>query len=210
MTRPFFTRERISHFETFETYTDEAIALMSKRLDEGFAVDVQDVFARFTLDVATETLFGSCVHSLGDALLYPSNSSRSASMKLRPSLAAEFSRAFAEAQSVISKRVHMGSLWRLFEIFHDKTTEPMAVCDAYLEPFVVEALRKKALAAATSSSKADEINDNDTLLDHLVKLTDGNVPVKHNTKPDFSIVIGQIGRLSKTKYSISWLLVATL
>lgn len=177
MTRPFFTRERISHFEIFETYADEAVALISERSDEGVAVDVQDVFARFTLDAATESLFGSCVHSLRDALPYPSSMSPRTT-NAPCSQAVRFARAFAEAQLAVLRRVHMGSLWPLFEMFEDKTTAPMAVIDAHLEPFVAEALsKKKGSAPTTLESKTGEVNDSDTFLDHLVRLTDGNASV---------------------------------
>ena len=178
MTRPFFTRDRISHFETFDSYAEEAIVLLTRRFDEGFSVDIQDVFARFTLDVASESLFGACVHSLRDALPYPLTSklSRFDSSNDGYSRATMFSRAFAESQSVAAKRVHMGFLWPLFEVFRDKAKDPMAVCNAYLEPFVADALRKKELDVAKPCLKLDEINDNDTLLDHLVRLTDGKLP----------------------------------
>ncbi|KLO17806.1 cytochrome P450 [Schizopora paradoxa] len=182
MTRPFFTRDRISHFSTFESYAVEAISLLSKRADECRAVDVQDVFARFTMDIATESLFGSCVHSLRDALPYPCSQSVHLSEEApNPSQAAEFSRAFAESLFIAAKRLHMGSLWPLFEVLRDKTVEPMAVCNAYLEPFVVDALRKKRKIQASTTTtcpKVDEINDTDTLLDHLVRVTDDRKVIK--------------------------------
>ena len=41
MTRPFFSRDRISHFDIFGTHADEVIELILSRLQEGLAVDVQ-------------------------------------------------------------------------------------------------------------------------------------------------------------------------
>lgn len=68
MTRPFFTRERISDFELFGRHADIAIAKIKERVNErddreeavgqagqiGRAIDFQDLVSRFTLDSATE------------------------------------------------------------------------------------------------------------------------------------------------------------
>jgi hypothetical protein len=41
MTRPFFSKERISHFEIFGRHADEAINLMKSRLRTGHSIDFQ-------------------------------------------------------------------------------------------------------------------------------------------------------------------------
>jgi len=41
MARPFFSKDRISDFDTFDRHATEAIALLKERLAEGYAVDVQ-------------------------------------------------------------------------------------------------------------------------------------------------------------------------
>jgi hypothetical protein len=41
MTRPFFSKDRISHFDIFERHADDAIAQLKARLHEGYPVDVQ-------------------------------------------------------------------------------------------------------------------------------------------------------------------------
>ena len=41
MTRPFFTKDRISHFENFDRHADEVIHQLKTRLKEGYAVDIQ-------------------------------------------------------------------------------------------------------------------------------------------------------------------------
>lgn len=41
MTRPFFTRDRITHFELFDRLAENAISQMKTRLNEGLAVDFQ-------------------------------------------------------------------------------------------------------------------------------------------------------------------------
>ena len=73
MTRPFFTRDRISHFNIFDRHAEDVIAQMKSRLRAGFLVDFQAYLCTFiffhltlsrsTLDSATEFLFGECIHS---------------------------------------------------------------------------------------------------------------------------------------------------
>ena len=41
MTRPFFSRERISHFDIFDRHAEDAVAQMKVRFEDGYAVDFQ-------------------------------------------------------------------------------------------------------------------------------------------------------------------------
>lgn len=41
MTRPFFSRDRISHFDNFDRHADETIKLMKERLRAGYSIDFQ-------------------------------------------------------------------------------------------------------------------------------------------------------------------------
>ena len=41
MTRPFFSKDRISHFEIFDRHATDAIKQVKARMSEGYAVDVQ-------------------------------------------------------------------------------------------------------------------------------------------------------------------------
>ncbi|KAG6842901.1 hypothetical protein H0H93_002929, partial [Arthromyces matolae] len=41
MTRPFFTKERISHFEIFDLHSEDALNQAQQRLKEGYPVDFQ-------------------------------------------------------------------------------------------------------------------------------------------------------------------------
>ncbi|CEL62808.1 Cytochrome P450 52A1 OS=Candida tropicalis GN=CYP52A1 PE=1 SV=3 [Rhizoctonia solani AG-1 IB] len=59
MTRPFFVRERISEFELFDNYTQKLLARVGEHVDTGAPVDVQDLYARLTIDAACEFLFSS-------------------------------------------------------------------------------------------------------------------------------------------------------
>lgn len=175
MTRPFFSKDRISHFEIFGRHADEAIVLIKERLNTGHAIDIQDLVSRFTLDSATDFLFGHCVHVLlvPDGLPYspvvndldPSKHSCS-----DEDYAVKFSNAFADAQLASAKRIQLGSLWPLFEFWKDSTLGYMDVINAFIDPILREAIEKKAVI---NRSDKKEIDDGDTLLDHLINYTDG-------------------------------------
>ncbi|KAL0953039.1 hypothetical protein HGRIS_007241 [Hohenbuehelia grisea] len=187
MTRPFFSRDRISHYELFDRHADIAILKIKERMRSGFAIDFQDLMGRFTLDSATEFLFGSCVHSLSGRLPYPHN----ASFVSEPSLSAnshipeEFAHAFLHAQEVISKRERAGWTWPLAEIFRNATEEPMKVVNAFVEPIIKDAIEKRRIAKAQELTEevknANEVGENDTLLDHLAKQTSDPVVLKDET-----------------------------
>jgi len=50
MARPFFTRDRISHFELFDRHGEKAISEMKLRMRSGYSVDFQvRAFLWFTL-----------------------------------------------------------------------------------------------------------------------------------------------------------------
>ncbi|CAA7262232.1 unnamed protein product [Cyclocybe aegerita] len=71
LTRPFFTRERLSDFDIYDRNGEKALTLARERLAQGHSVNVQDLFGRFTLDSATGFLFGHSVDSLSAGLPYP-------------------------------------------------------------------------------------------------------------------------------------------
>ena len=173
MTRPFFSRDRISHFEIFARHADETLALMKQRLREGLAIDVQDVFARFTLDSATEFLFGRNVHSLHAGLPYPFHHPL-AKQNAKAHQSNVFAQAFGEAQHVVFERTAMWKIWPLFEIFRNRTDEPMKIVRAFINPIVDDAIRaRKEKSAKGDVTAKEEIEEGESLLDHLVKYTSG-------------------------------------
>jgi len=166
MSRPFFSRERVSHFNLFDRYTEEVLNLMKLRLREGYAINFQDLVSRFTLDSASDFLFGHCVNSLSADLPYPYNVVQSRGVAVHKSDA--FACAFAKAQNAIMTRAIVGEIWPLLEIFEDKCENAMKIVHAYLEPILQEALRK---AKDSPTREKDEIDEDETLLDQLVKYT---------------------------------------
>ncbi|KAH9849997.1 cytochrome P450 monooxygenase pc-3 [Lenzites betulinus] len=182
MTRPYFSRDKISHFELFDRHTDLAIQKIKDRFRGGHAVDFQDVISRFTLDSATEFLFGRCVDSLKSDLPYAHNDQMTPKFNRERNVAERFSSAFAEAQALIAQRSRVGWIWHVEEMLHDKSAEHMEVVDAYLKPILEEVVAKNRVAKAqVKAGDEDEQKDDETLLDHLVKLTDDPVVLHDET-----------------------------
>ncbi|KAL1680385.1 cytochrome P450 [Schizophyllum commune] len=198
MTRPFFTRDRISHFALFDRHAEEAIALVKQRLREGHPVDFADLFSKFTMDSATEFLFGMNVHSLSGGLAYPyyvENPPPTFDAAKHPEAAAAnaFAEAFQNCLFAVARREFVGSMWPLGEIWQDNTTKPMKVVNSYIEPIVHAAIereeeRKKARAPGAdvktqqvAMEESKEVEDDDTLLSHLVKMTSDPTVLKDET-----------------------------
>ncbi|PIL36945.1 cytochrome P450 [Ganoderma sinense ZZ0214-1] len=172
MSRPFFSRERISHFDLFDRHADVAITKIKERSQANIAFDFQELIARFTLDSSTEFLFGNCVHSLHSPMPYPKNISPHNTVQVASSIKEKFPHAFSAAQLIVSERPRIGWFWPLRELFKSKTDEHMEVVDAFLEPLLHEALRKKDEREKAGVRVDDKENqDDETLLDNLVKQT---------------------------------------
>ncbi|KAG2055986.1 cytochrome P450 [Suillus hirtellus] len=179
LTRSFFTHDRISHFEIFDRHANRAIALAKDRFRMDMAIDFQDLISRFTLDSASEFLFGHCIDSLSVKLPFPGNTLESTNTKHHPGdNAAAFTNAFSQAQHAISRRVIIGGAWPMTEILADSTAQHMKVVDKFLDPILEAALRRHSTAA---KSDADETAEDQTFLDHLVKLTSDFKVIKDET-----------------------------
>ncbi|KAF8147490.1 cytochrome P450 [Crassisporium funariophilum] len=167
MTRPFFSRERISHFNIFEAHADNALRQAAKRLADGHPIDFQDLVSRFTLDSATEFLFGHNVDSLAAGLPYPETSHVQNSASFLNHSSNIFVDAFLAGQTLSSLRTRVGPNWPLAEFWHDKIIPLRKIMDRFTEPLLIEALAKKA--AQEKDIKTEE--DSDTLLTHLINHT---------------------------------------
>ncbi|KAI0772037.1 cytochrome P450 monooxygenase pc-3 [Trametes elegans] len=191
MTRPYFSRDRISHFELFDRHADVAIRKMKDRFGSGHALDFQDLISRFTIDSATEFLFGACVHSLKTDLPYAYNDPIAPGGGVTSVLgghpgrgaAERFAAAFAGAQHVITMRNRVGWPWHLQELVRDRSAEHMRVVDAFLKPILADAIAKNrgAQAQAGLGAEGKAGDEDETLLDHLVKLTKDPVVLHDET-----------------------------
>lgn len=92
--------------------------------------------------------------------------------------------AFAQSQELIAARARIGWIWPLFEIFKDKTKEPMRVVNGFLDPILKEAVHKhttQKLPAGFEDKEAVGEAEAETLLDHLVRLTTGTLLSLHHS-----------------------------
>lgn len=144
--------------------------------------------SRFTLDSATEFLFGSSVHSMSTGIPYPHHAPSYLELRRRQaystsSITADaFAAAFGKSQILLATRLGLGWIWPLLEIFNDKTQDPMRVVDAFVEPIVREAVEKNNKRSQDKVEGDEEAKQGEeeevTLLDHLVKYTTGEA--KHS------------------------------
>jgi hypothetical protein len=118
--RPFFARERISDFELFERYSRRTLNLMSSLAASGQACEAQDLYARLTLDAASEFLFGTDLKTLDAALPIAGKTEMGPKGSATDDGWGVFAKAFETAQQVVTDRGRIGRLWPLFELFKDK------------------------------------------------------------------------------------------
>ncbi|KAJ7243965.1 cytochrome P450 monooxygenase pc-1 [Mycena rebaudengoi] len=181
ITRPYFSRDRIEHFDIFDQHADAVISILKTRLRSGISVDFQDLIGRFTMDTATEFLFGHCVDSLMAPIPYPHNMAQPATVaystdggtNASAQMANKFIEAFNESMLVISRREDLGHIWPLYEIFHDKTAAPMKIVSAFLDPIIHAAVEKKRAteAAFVQVGGGKQMIEGETLLDELLNST---------------------------------------
>ncbi|KAF8893051.1 cytochrome P450 [Infundibulicybe gibba] len=162
MTRPFFTKDRITDFDNFERHADSTLLLAKSRLAEGYAIDFQDLVSRFTLDSATEFLFGTDVCSLSAGLPYPETASDKNPSSHLDHPSHRFVKSFMAGQIKLATRFGFGLDWPLFEFWKDGIKPHRAVIDDFVEPLLAKALERKE-----KIMEGDEVN----LLDHLLKHT---------------------------------------
>jgi hypothetical protein len=117
------------------------------------------------------------VCSLSAGLVYPPSTHLSKDSAIRHHPANQFARAIHEAQICTASRGIFGSLWRIAEFWEDKVKKQMKVCYRFIDPILKQALEKnngmKNNGSSTNGSQTTEAHEGDTLLDHLVKISDG-------------------------------------
>jgi hypothetical protein len=123
----------------------------------------QDAVARFTLDSATEFMFGKDVCSTAAGLPYPDPESNPHSFNNHPSNT--FVRSFDKGQEIAAQRARFGPMWRLLEFWKDEIQPTRKVLNDYVDPILADAIAKKR-AGVTEK-------DEETLLGHLVQFTEG-------------------------------------
>ena len=89
------------------------------------SLDFEDLLARFTVDTASEFLFGENL----DTLSYAEDGFGS------------FTNAFMAIQEEICRRNLFGGIWPLFELFEDKCEKHKKVIRDWVDPLVARAVR---------------------------------------------------------------------
>ncbi|KAJ7110830.1 cytochrome P450 [Mycena crocata] len=178
MTRPFFHRERVSDFDTFDQHAEKAMGAITARLREGHPLDIADVILRYTLDDATSFLFHHDLHSLSAGLPYPYYVSDSIAHATAEHPSNIFCEAFHEVQSVSASRNRFGEHWPLAEFWENKLDKPLGIVRAFLDPILKDAIenRREMEKAGMGEEKKNDVGDREvqegeSLLDHLVTYT---------------------------------------
>ncbi|KAJ7062830.1 cytochrome P450 monooxygenase pc-3 [Mycena amicta] len=179
MTRPYFSRDRVTDFDIFDKHAKDVLDLASARLREGYPVDIQDVAARFTLDSATAFLFGDSVDSISAGLAYPESAAHLTSPAFLNHPSNSFVTAFIEGQHLHVDRSRFGSKWQLGEFWKDLIQPHREVIDKFIEPIIQRALSEKLRrAAASTEANTDADKEVETLLGHLLKSTEDKAIIR--------------------------------
>jgi len=169
LARPYFARERISEYKSFEKYTDKLISILKRATASDEAIDMQDMFARFTMDTAGEFLFGTSELNTMD-LPIPKASEVALGPKgiSTDGIYGGFVKALEQGQINTRRRVGQPiPVWASREFFVDSQTAIIKAIREFLEPLARNALQKKD-PARTSEGQFDE----ESFLDHLALSTD--------------------------------------
>lgn len=148
MIRPNFVKEQVAHLETFENFMADLFELIPA---DGSTVDLQDLFFSYTIDTATEFLFG---HSIQDLKKRRYGASED--------FEADFAGAFNYAQHAIGNRIRFGIAASLFA--DPKADRCNRICHQLVEQYVDKALRIREkdndLEKNISPSTSEDNNEN--------------------------------------------------
>jgi hypothetical protein len=142
----------------------------------------QDAVSRFTLDSATEFLFGKDVNSLDAGLPYPSSYSPSTSVDRKKEVKGfdkthasnVFSTSFLTALELTAGRTRYGMHWRLREMFGDEVKQRRKAVDEFVNPILDLGAGQKDVS---KSERKEEDEETETFLDHLIRYTGGKLSV---------------------------------
>ncbi|PQE07719.1 cytochrome P450 alkane hydroxylase protein [Rutstroemia sp. NJR-2017a BVV2] len=151
LVRPNFTRSQVADLNIFEKHIQ---ILFSQIPRDGSTFDLQSLFFKFTLDSATEFLFGESVHSLTSA---------------EGSEQQNFGDAFDLAQVKLESRFSLG---RMVKLVHDsKFDEACKVVHAFVDKIVNAALAKSDAKDAEKAVDGDGQPGRYIFLHEMIKST---------------------------------------
>ncbi|PPQ71743.1 hypothetical protein CVT24_006507 [Panaeolus cyanescens] len=164
LSRPFFTRERISDFEIYARTSEKSLDEAQKRLKAGFSIDFQDLVGRFTLDSATTFLTGQNLDTLSADLPYPPNQSHHNTAEFDQHPSTPYLQSFNKGSYTTALRLNAGENWPLFEFWRDEVAECRKHINVFIEPIINEALATREKGGKGETSTKDEET---TFLAHL-------------------------------------------
>ena len=154
MLRPQFAREQVAHVKSLEPH----IQIFAKHIRNAGkdTINIQDLFFKFTVDTATEFLFGTSVHTLYDGLSDVAPPSEFPGRK-------EFANSFNQSQSYLGNKAYL-------QMFHFLVkNKEFSVCNNNVHKFT-QYFVQKALKA-TPEELEKHSSDGYTFLYELAKQT---------------------------------------
>jgi hypothetical protein len=138
--------------------------------------------SRFTIDSATEFLFGRSVHTLSTHLPYPASSPLAGSSEFTNHSSNKFVKAFTAGQLLSALRSRRGEIWPLMEFWEDKVKPNRKIVDDFIEPVLTD--KRAEIEGRPYTEKENTIDDGEPLLTHLLNQIQGF--------PNIFIVISQL------------------
>lgn len=78
-----------------------------------------------------------------------------------------------EGQDLSALRARRGRNWSLFEFWKDEVKEHREIVDKFIDPILEEAITRKKISEKSGAEMKEGDNEDDTLLAHLFRSTDG-------------------------------------
>jgi hypothetical protein len=202
MTRPFFSRDRVTDFVHFEKYADKLMRIIDGHSAHSEPLDIQDLFSRFTMDVAgefvrfpllideptvkeTNQLFDTQFNTLDlqlpkafESVLGPKGSAAPPSSSTTGAPANETELllvAFEKAEDILKERGRRRMLWPLFEMWKDASDEPVKVINEFLRGVLARVLerRRMSLGDGVETKSDEEDSEEPSFIEYLAKSTQG-------------------------------------
>lgn len=130
---------------------------------------MQDLFSRFTLDAASEALFGTELNSLRGSLPVPGQTTRGQQEAVSSDQFTAFARAFDACQDVYMGRITRGYFWPITQLIYDDMAPHVKVIEACVQPLVSRAFERKVERKSKNLGSEEKV----TFLDHLSDQTNG-------------------------------------
>lgn len=162
--RPQFSQEEVARLTDLENHVQTLLKLFERKskIGDGF-FDVQELFFKFTLDSATEFLFGESIYSLyEDAadLLHDAKETQGG---------IAFGKAFIKGQQYLLLRMIAQRFY--FLVSNSEFKEAIKVCHDFVDRYVRQAIIAQSLDSEKPTNEKDEEHHRYIFLHELAKET---------------------------------------